>query len=119
MSTPATFTVGLVQMRSGFTPSANLDTAIKLIGDAKAAGADYVQTPEMTNIMDIRRERMLTNVVPEESDASLARPRRQPIVSDRPGRRDRCALRQDSHVRRRPRRRRKLSRVEQLQTRRV
>ena len=73
LSTPATFTVGLVQMRSGFTPTANLETAVKLIGDAKAAGADYVQTPEMTNIMDIRRERMLASVVPEENDASLAR----------------------------------------------
>ncbi len=73
MSTPATFTVGLVQMRSGLTPSTNLETAVKLIGDAKAAGADYVQTPEMTNIMDIRRERMLATVVSEENDASLAR----------------------------------------------
>src|SRR5262252_9725620 len=73
MSTPATFTVGLVQMRSGLTPAANLETAVKLIGDAKSAGADYVQTPEMTNIMDIRRERMLASVVPEDDDASLAR----------------------------------------------
>jgi predicted amidohydrolase len=72
-STPATFTVGLVQMRSGLTPTANLDAAAKLIGEAKAAGADYVQTPEMTNLMDIRRERMLASVVPEESDAGLAR----------------------------------------------
>ena len=73
LSTPATFTVGLVQMRSGLTPAANLETAVKLIGDAKAAGADYVQTPEMTNIMDFRRERMLATVVPEENDMSLAR----------------------------------------------
>ena len=55
MSAPATFTVGLVQMRSGLTPAANLETAVKLIGDAKAAGADYVQTPEMTNIMPPNR----------------------------------------------------------------
>src|SRR5689334_21227483 len=73
MRTPVTFTVGLVQMRSGFTPSANLDTAVKLIGDAKSAGADYVQTPELTNIMDIRRERMREAVVSEENDASLVR----------------------------------------------
>jgi len=73
LSTSAIFTVGLVQMRSGLTPTANLDAAVKLIGEAKAAGADYVQTPEMTNLMDIRRERMLASVVPEESDAGLAR----------------------------------------------
>jgi deaminated glutathione amidase len=62
-----------VQMRSGLTPAANLDTAVKLIGDAKAAGADYVQTPEMTNIMDIKRERLFAAMVPEEEDTSLAR----------------------------------------------
>ena len=47
----STFTVGLVQMRSGLQPAANLETATRLIGEAKAAGADYVQTPEMTNIV--------------------------------------------------------------------
>ena len=36
MSTPATFTVGLVQMRSGFTPAANLDTAVKLIDSVRS-----------------------------------------------------------------------------------
>jgi predicted amidohydrolase len=66
------FTVGLVQMRSGLDPAANLDTAAKLIGEAKALGADYVQTPEMTNIMEIRRERLFAAIVPEEADRSLA-----------------------------------------------
>ena len=51
-----TFRAGLVQMRTGLDPAANLDAAVKLIGEAKAAGADYVQTPEMTNIMELRRE---------------------------------------------------------------
>ena len=75
MSTPATFTVGLVQMRSGLTPSANLDAVVKLIGEAKVAGADYVQTPEMTNLMDIKRERMLAAVVPEENGRASCRER--------------------------------------------
>jgi predicted amidohydrolase len=69
----STFTVGLVQMRSGLTPAANLETAIELIREAKAAGADYVQTPEMTNIMDIKRERMFAAMVSEDADPSLAR----------------------------------------------
>jgi len=68
----ATFTVGLVQMRSGLVPAANLDAAVKLIGEAKAAGADYVQTPEMTNICALKRDVMLAATAPEESDASLA-----------------------------------------------
>jgi predicted amidohydrolase len=70
--TSSTFTVGLVQMRSGVEPAANLDAAAKLIGEAKAGGADYVLTPEMTNIMEIRRERLLAAIVAEEADPSLA-----------------------------------------------
>jgi predicted amidohydrolase len=73
MSAPSsTFTVGLVQMRSGLDPAANLDAAIKLINEAKAGGADYVLTPEMTNIMEIRRERLFASIVAEEADPSLA-----------------------------------------------
>jgi predicted amidohydrolase len=68
----ATFRVGLIQMRSGRTPRANVEAAVKLIGEARQAGADYVQTPEMTNIMEARREAMLAALAPEESDPSLA-----------------------------------------------
>jgi predicted amidohydrolase len=71
--TPAsTFTVGLVQMRSGLDPTVNLDTAAKLIGEAKSGGAEYVQTPEMTNIMELKRERLFAAIVAEEIDPSLA-----------------------------------------------
>jgi predicted amidohydrolase len=68
----ATFRVGLIQMRSGRMPRANADAAIKLIGEAKAAGADYVQTPEMTNIMEVKRDALFAALEPEESDGSLA-----------------------------------------------
>jgi predicted amidohydrolase len=68
----ATFRVGLVQMRSGRAPQANLDAAARLIGEAKSAGADYVLTPEMTNIMEVSRDKLMAAVVAEESDASLA-----------------------------------------------
>jgi predicted amidohydrolase len=66
------FTVGLVQMRSGLDPAVNRDAAVKLIGEAKAAGADYVLTPEMTNIMELKRERLFAAIVAEEADRSLA-----------------------------------------------
>jgi predicted amidohydrolase len=74
MSAPAasSFTVGLVQMRSGLDPVVNLDTAAKLITEAKAGGAEYVQTPEMTNIMELKRERLFAAIVAEEADPSLA-----------------------------------------------
>ena len=69
---PATFKAAMIQMRSGLTPAANLDAAVRLIGEAKSAGADYVQTPEMTNIMEVKRERLFAAIVEEEADTSLA-----------------------------------------------
>jgi deaminated glutathione amidase len=68
----ASFKAGLVQMRSGLSPQANLDAAVRLIGEAKSAGADYVQTPEMTNILEVKRERLFAAITPEENDVSLA-----------------------------------------------
>ena len=68
----ATFRVGLIQMRAGRVPQANVDAAAKLIGEAKTAGADYVQTPEMTNIMEFGREKLFGAIVAEELDPSLA-----------------------------------------------
>jgi deaminated glutathione amidase len=68
----ARFRVGLIQMRTGRAPRANTDAAVKLIGEAKAAGADYVQTPEMTNIMEAKRAEMFAAIMPEESDPTLA-----------------------------------------------
>src|SRR4051812_40608569 len=70
--TAATFTAALVQLRSGADPQANLDTAVKLIGEAQDRGADYVQTPEMTNIMVLQHEQLFAAIVAEENDASLA-----------------------------------------------
>ena len=68
----STFRVGLVQMRSARTPDANVDAAAKLIAEAKAGGADYVQTPEMTTIMEAKREALFSVIVEEERDAGLA-----------------------------------------------
>jgi deaminated glutathione amidase len=68
---PSSFRVGLIQMRSGRSPQANTDAAAKLIGEAKDRGAEYVLTPEMTNIMETGRERFFASIVPEEQDAAL------------------------------------------------
>jgi deaminated glutathione amidase len=68
----STFRVALIAMRSGRRPSDNLDAATKLIAQAKESGADYVLTPEMSNIMEIDRERLFAALVPEERDAMLA-----------------------------------------------
>ena len=68
----STFNVALVQMRSGLAPAPNLDAAVRLIAEAKAGGADYVLTPEMTNILALKHELLFAAIVPEEADASLA-----------------------------------------------
>jgi len=72
VTTAATFRVALIQMRSGRSPAANLDAAAKLIGEAGASGADYVQTPEMTNILEARRDALMAAIAPEHEDPSLA-----------------------------------------------
>jgi predicted amidohydrolase len=68
----AKFRAGLIQMRSGRTPQTNLDEAVRLIGEAKAAGADYVLTPEMTNIMETSREKLLATIAEEDKDICLS-----------------------------------------------
>jgi predicted amidohydrolase len=70
--TPAKFKAAMIQMRAGLTPAANLDNAVRLIGEAKSAGAQYAQTPEMTNIMEVKRERLFANIVEEDADTTLA-----------------------------------------------
>jgi len=69
-STPG-FRIGLVQMRSGRTPAQNVDAATKLIKEAKSGGADYVLTPEMTNILERKREDLFAAIATEEKDRSL------------------------------------------------
>jgi deaminated glutathione amidase len=68
----AAFRVGLIQMRSARSPAANRDAAVGLIEQAKRDGADYVQTPEMTNIMEVKRDNLFAAIVAEEQDATLA-----------------------------------------------
>jgi len=68
----AKFKAAMIQMRSGLTPAANVDAAAKLITEAKSNGADYVQTPEMTNILAANSQQLFAATSDENSDASLA-----------------------------------------------
>ena len=70
--TAGTFKAAMIQMRSGLAVGANVDAAVRLIGEAKAAGADYVLTPEMTNILAANREQLFAAAVEEQSDLALA-----------------------------------------------
>jgi predicted amidohydrolase len=66
------FKVGLIQMRSGLEPQQNLAAALTLIDEAGHGGADYVLTPEMTNILALKRDDLFAKIVAEEHDATLA-----------------------------------------------
>ena len=65
--------VAAVQLRSGRDPSKNLPEVEALVRDAAAAGATYVQTPEMTNIIERDRADMLGKLEVEAKDAFVAR----------------------------------------------
>ncbi|MEJ1938647.1 nitrilase-related carbon-nitrogen hydrolase, partial [Nostoc sp. NIES-2111] len=69
---PRPFLAACVPMRSGRDPASNVDQAARMIREAASAGASFVQTPEMTNIVDRDRERLFQVIAPEQRDASLA-----------------------------------------------
>ena len=63
----------LVQLRSGRSVDANLEAAERLIRQAAAGGAVYVQTPENTALMELKPELTLQTAQTEEASAALAR----------------------------------------------
>ncbi|MEQ1710789.1 MAG: carbon-nitrogen hydrolase family protein [Hyphomicrobium sp.] len=75
MTTPAAptrFRAGLVQMCSGRHIEANVIAATELIREAVALGAQYVQTPEVTTLMELDRKRLFAECRSEDDDTSLA-----------------------------------------------
>src|SRR6202161_3460578 len=72
MAIDSKFKVALIQMRSGLDPEANLAAVLAGVDEAKRGGADYVQTPEMTNVLENKRERLFTKIFSEEHDPTLA-----------------------------------------------
>jgi deaminated glutathione amidase len=71
MSTDRSFTAAMVQMRTGLMPEPSLAQASRLIREAAAQGADYVQTPEVSNMMQLNRAALFEHLQREEDDASL------------------------------------------------
>ena len=65
-------TVGLVQMTGGVDVARNTDTAVGLVREAAGRGAAFVLTPEMTGLVDRRRDRLLANTTTEADDPTLA-----------------------------------------------
>lgn len=65
--------VGLVQLTSGDDPAANLPITEAYVREAVAAGAEFVLTPEVTNIVSMSRARQRAVLRTEEDDETLAR----------------------------------------------
>ena len=66
------FRVGLVQMCTGRSVEKNLADASGLIREAARQGAQYVQTPEITTLMETERERLFATVRPEEGNPAIS-----------------------------------------------
>ena len=72
MTDSPSFVAACIGMRSTRDPLANRDAAVAMIEEAVAAGAEYVQTPEMTSLVERGRENLFEKVGPEERDPTLA-----------------------------------------------
>ena len=62
----------LLQLNVGDDPAANLAQTTALLGDAVAAGAQFVLTPEVTNCISTRRAHQQEVLQDEASDITLA-----------------------------------------------
>jgi len=65
------FTAAMIQMRTGLSPEASFAQAASLIRQARSDGADYVLTPEMSNLMQENRKSLFALLQDEDHDASL------------------------------------------------
>lgn len=66
------FRVGLVQMRASKDIQENLLEADAFIREAAKRGAQYIQTPENTLLMETEAARLLEKIAPEEATEGLA-----------------------------------------------
>lgn len=66
------FIAACVQMRSGRDPLGNRDAAVALVREAADRGAHYVQTPEMTSLVERDKASLFAHVTAQEDDATLA-----------------------------------------------
>ena len=60
--TARAFVAACAQMRSGRDPLKNRDDVVALIREAAGQGAHYVQTPEMTSLVERSREALFEKI---------------------------------------------------------
>jgi predicted amidohydrolase len=66
------FRAGLVQMCAGRSVEQNLADAGELVREAAGKGAAYVQTPEITTLMETDRERLFAAIRPQQGNPAVA-----------------------------------------------
>jgi hypothetical protein len=71
MSTERIFTAAMVQMRTSLLPEPSLEQGTRLVRQAAAQGADYVLTPEVSNMMQLNRKALFEHLADEANDLSL------------------------------------------------
>ena len=71
MNTGSPFVAAMVQLRTGLLPGPSFEQAAALIRDAASQGADYVQTPEVSNMMQVNRAALFEHLASEDEDVSL------------------------------------------------
>ena len=66
------FVAACVQMRTGRDPSRNRDDAVAMVREAADRGAHFVQTPEMTGLLERDRASFREKIATQEDDPVLA-----------------------------------------------
>jgi deaminated glutathione amidase len=64
--------VAAIQMRSGVEPAANIVALRDLVREAATTGAAYVQTPEMTGMVERDRKALFSRLKSEQADPVVA-----------------------------------------------
>jgi deaminated glutathione amidase len=72
MSADRTFIAAMVQMRTSLLSEPSLEQGTRLIRQAAAQGAEYVLTPEVSNMMQLNRKALFEHLASEEDDISLS-----------------------------------------------
>lgn len=66
------FKAALIQMTTSRSVENNLAVATSMIRDAAAKGAQYVQTPEVTTLMEMDKAKLFVDTRPEDDNPAIA-----------------------------------------------
>ncbi len=68
----ATFTAAVVQLRSGTEPARNIEAIDALVRAAASDGATYIQTPEMSGLVQADRKAFFATIREQDADPLVA-----------------------------------------------